>query len=81
MEILSLKEKLICRINSADKKSLLVIDQILDHLELQNKDFFDTLPSEIQELLIESIKQIENGQTYTHEQVREMTVERYGFKR
>lgn len=81
MEISSLKEKLICRINSADEKSLLVIDQVLDHLELENEDFFDTLPSEIQELVLESIKQIENGQTYSHEQVREMTMERYGFKR
>ena len=81
MEISNLKKKLIYRINAADEKALLVVDQVLDNLERKQEDFFDTLPTEIQELLLESIKQIENGQIYSHEQVREMTRERYGFKR
>ncbi len=81
MEISELKKKLIYRINAADEKALLVVDQVLNYLDYKQEDFFDSLPAEIQELLMESTKQIENGQTYSHEQVKEMTRERYGFKR
>lgn len=80
MEISELKKKLIYRINAADQNALLVVDQVLDNLENKQEDFFDTLPTEIQELLLESLKQIENGQTYSNKQVREMTRKRYGFK-
>ncbi len=49
MEISELKKKLIYRINAADEKALLVVDQVLNNLEHKQEDFFDSLPAEIQE--------------------------------
>ena len=81
MKTRELKARLIKKIEAADDKVLLVVDQVLDNLEHKPEDFFDNLPEEIQELLLKSINQIEDGQTYSQQQVREMTRERYGFKR
>jgi hypothetical protein len=81
MEISDLKKKIIFRINTSDENTLLAVDQVLDNLEQSQEDFFKTLTPEVHELLLKSLKQIENGEVYTNDQVREMTRKKYGFKR
>ena len=75
-----LKARLIKKIETADENELKQLEALLNSIEKEEGDWFGDLPTPIQELLKKSIKQFEDGQTYSHEEVREMTRERYGLK-
>ena len=81
METQEIKARLIKKIEMADENELKQLESIFNSLEKEEEDWFNELPIPIQELLKESIKQADEGKTFSHEEVREMTRERYGFKR
>ena len=51
------------------------MEVLLNSIEKEEGDWLGDLPTPIQELLKKSIKQSEDGQTYSLEEVREMTRE------
>ena len=78
MDIQSLKLDLISKIMSIDKPALLIhINKIL---QKENKsDWWDNLPVEIQESIMEGITDIQNGKILTHEQVMQEAKQKYGL--
>lgn len=78
MDIQSLKLDLISKIMSIDKPTLLI--EINKILQKQNKtDWWDNLPLEVQESILEGLTDIQNGNILTHEQVMQEAKQKYGF--
>ncbi len=78
MDIQSLKLDLISKIMSIDKPALLI--EINKILQKENKtDWWDNLPLEVQESILEGLTDIQNGNIVTHEQVMQEAKQKYGL--
>ena len=78
MDIQSLKLDLISKIMSIEKPTLLIeINKILK--KENNSDWWDNLPVEVQESILEGLNDIENGIVLTHEQVMQEAKQKYGL--
>ena len=78
MDIQSLKLDLISKIMSIDNPALLI--EINKILQKENKtDWWDNLPLEVQESILEGLTDIQNGNVLTHEQVMQEAKQKYGF--
>ncbi len=78
MDIQSLKLDLVNKIIHTEKQSVLIkINQLL--LNEITDDWWDDLPKEVQESVLEGIKDVNNGNLYTHEQVMQEAKQKYGF--
>ncbi len=56
-------------IGKVDGRFLRMVDALYETYSKDQVDFFEELPKEIQELLIESRENIKNGDFFTHEEV------------
>ena len=78
MDIQALKLDLVQKILSTTNPALLSrIDDILKK-EVE-KDWWDQMPLEIQESILEGIHDIETGKVFTNEQVIQEAKQKYGF--
>lgn len=70
METVELRNKIIQLIKTSDVRFLRMIDKLyISYQKNDTTDFFDELPTEIQELLMESRQQASEGMTRSHENV------------
>ena len=78
MEIQSLKLDLVNKIIHTENQSVLIkVNQLLrDEIK---EDWWDELPKEVQESIMEGIKDVEEGRFYTHENVMQEAKQKYGF--
>jgi TRAP-type C4-dicarboxylate transport system substrate-binding protein len=78
MDIPALKLDLVQKILDTKNPSLLF--EISDILKKEvEKDWWDQLPEEIQDSILEGILDIEQGNIYTHDQVIQEAKQKYGF--
>jgi len=78
MDIQSLKLDLISKIMTIDKPALLI--EINEILQKETKaDWWDNLPLEVQESILEGLTDIQNGNVLTHDQVMEEARQKYGL--
>jgi hypothetical protein len=78
MDIQALKLELVEKILQTDEPSLLLkIEKLFRKNE--KDDWWEQLPPEVQDAIVESLDEIEDGKVFTHEQVIRETKERYGF--
>ncbi len=78
MDIQSLKLDLVNKIIHSKKRSVLIkVNQLLSD-EISD-DWWDELPKEVQESVLEGIKDVNEGKLYTHEQVMKEAKQKYGF--
>lgn len=78
MDIQSLKLDLISKIMTIDKPALLI--EINEILQKETKtDWWDNLPVEVQESIMEGLTDIQNGNVLTHDQVIEEARQKYGL--
>ena len=78
MDIQSLKLDLVQKILNTDKASLLSkIDKIFQKEE--KNDWWEKLPREIQESVMEGVDDIQKGNTFSHDQVIQEVKQKYGF--
>ena len=78
MDIQALKLDLVGKILKTQKTALLIkIDKILTKEE--SKDWWDELPLEIQNSILEGLEDINTGKVFTHDQVVEEARQKYGF--
>lgn len=78
MDIQALKLDLVEKILNTEKTSLLL--QINTLFQNENADdWWDKLPTEIQESILAGIEDIEKGNIYSHEQVIQEAKQKYGF--
>ncbi|HKM92121.1 MAG TPA: hypothetical protein VJY41_00575 [Prolixibacteraceae bacterium] len=78
MDISALKLDLVQKILNMKNPSLLFkINNILQNeVEI---DWWDQLPKEVQDSIFEGIQDIEEGKTFTHDQVIQETKQKYGI--
>ena len=70
MTKVDLKNKLIKIINSSDDTFLKLVNALHNSYQSNNKsDFFDELPSEIQDLLLESRNQVKKNKLHLHSDI------------
>ncbi len=69
MKTLDLRKKWIQSIGMVDDQFLRMIDTLYTSYINKETDFFDELPKEIQELLLESLEQEKQGDTFSNEEV------------
>ena len=73
-----MKLDLVLKIINIEKPTLLLeINKILQ--EGSNTDWWDNLPMEVQESIMEGLENVKNGNVYTHEQVVQEAKQKYGF--
>jgi len=78
MDIQSLKLDLVNKIIHSKKRSVLIkVNQLLSD-EISD-DWWDELTKEVQESVLEGIKDVNEGKLYTHEQVMKEAKQKYGF--
>lgn len=78
MDIQSLKLDLVQKILKTEKPSLLSkIDKIFQKEE--KNDWWEQLPREIQDSIMEGIDDIQKGNTFLHDQVIQEAKQKYGF--
>ncbi len=78
MDIQTLKLDLVLKIINIEKPTLLLeINKILQ--KESKSDWWDTLPVEVQESIMEGLENVNNGNVYTHEQVVREAKQKYGF--
>ena len=78
MDIQALKIDLVQRILNTQNPTLLVRINKIFQKEVEN-DWWDNLPAEVQESINEGIQDIENGKSFTHDQVIQEAKQKYGF--
>ena len=78
MDIPALKLDLVQKIINAKNPALLLKINTIFQKEVE-KDWWDQLPGEVQDSIIEGIHDIENGKVYTHDQVIQEAKQKYGF--
>jgi len=78
MDIQSLKLDLVNKIIHTENQSVLIkVNQLLrDEIK---EDWWDELPKEVQESVLEGIKDVNQGKLYTHEEVMQEAKQKYGF--
>lgn len=70
MEVLELRKKWEKSIGNVDERFLRMIDALYNsYSNEKDVDFFDELPTEIQDLLLESRKQAREGKVKSHKEV------------
>ena len=78
MDIQALKLNLVERIIQTEKPSVLLkISNILQNNT--EEDWWEKLPKEVQESVMEGLRDVENGNTFTHERVMQEAKQKYGF--
>jgi len=78
MDIQSLKLDLVSKILSTEKPSLLIqIEKIFE--KENNQDWWDKLPEEVQQSILEGVEDIQKGKVYAHDQVVQEAKQKYGF--
>jgi hypothetical protein len=78
MDIQSLKLDLVSRIIKIEKPALLI--EISNFLQKETKtDWWDTLPAEVQESILEGLDDARKGDVFTHEHIMQETKEKYGL--
>ena len=79
MDIQALKLKLVEKILHTEKTSLLVkLDDLLKD-EGEKEDWWEQLPTEVQQVILEGLKDVDEGNVLTHEEVLQEAKQRYGF--
>jgi predicted transcriptional regulator len=78
MDIPALKLDLVQKILNTKNPSLLLKINTIFQKEVE-KDWWDQLPREVQDSILEGIQDIENGNIFTHEQVIQEAKQKYGF--
>ena len=77
MDIQSLKLDLVNKIIHTEKQSVLIkINQLLN--DEISEDWWNQLPKEVQDSVLEGIKDVNEGKLYTHEQVMQEAKQKYG---
>ncbi|AUC22987.1 MULTISPECIES: hypothetical protein [Polaribacter] len=69
MGTIELRNKWKKEIVNVDERFLRLIDALHTSYMKEETDFFDEIPSDIQELLQKSREDIKKGKTYTHESI------------
>jgi hypothetical protein len=78
MDIQTLKINLVKKIlGTQDEDLLLEINEIIH--EKGEDDWWNELPINIQDSILEGIQDIEKGKLYTHDQVIQEAKQKYGF--
>jgi len=78
MDIQSIKLDLVQKILNTE--NLLLLSKINNILQKEvEKDWWDQLPREVQDSILEGIKDIEEGNVFTHDQVIQEAKQKYGF--
>ncbi len=78
MDIQALKLDLVLKIINIENPTLLL--EINKILQKESKtDWWDTLPVEVQESIMEGLENVNKGNVYTHEQVVREAKQKYGF--
>lgn len=78
MEIQSLKLDLVKKILNTEKPSILIKISKMFQTE-STENWWDQLPVEVQESILEGLKDAEKGNVFTHDQVMNEAREKYGF--
>ncbi len=78
MDIQALKLELVSKIINTNKPSVLIEVDWLFQKE-NSADWWDGLPDEVQESILEGMKDIEKGNSYSHDQVIQEARQKYGF--
>ncbi len=78
MDIQALKLELVSRIINTNKFSVLMeVDKIFQK-EI-SADWWDELPEEVQESIMEGVKDIKKGNVHNHDQMIQEARQKYGF--
>ncbi|PTN07964.1 hypothetical protein C8N47_1114 [Mangrovibacterium marinum] len=78
MDIQALKLDLVAKILSTEKTSVLLqIEKLFD--KEHEQDWWDKLPNEVQQAIMEGVEDVSNGNTYSHEEVVREAQRKYGF--
>lgn len=78
MDIQTLKLDLVSKIINIEKPALLI--EINKILQKENKtDWWDKLPEEVQESILEGMDNVQKGNVYTHENIMQEAKQKYGF--
>lgn len=78
MDIQALKIDLVQKILNSDQPALLQkVERLFETGE--KDDWWEKLPKEIQDSISQGLKDAEEGNVWTHEQVVQETREKYGF--
>ena len=78
MEIQSLKLELVNKIIHTEDQSVLIkINKMLS--DEISEDWWDELPKELQESILEGIKDVEEGKLFTHDNVMQEAKQKYGL--
>ena len=78
MDIQTLKLDLVSKIINIEKPALLI--EINKILEKENKtDWWDKLPEEVQESILEGMDNVQKGNVYSHENIMQEAKQKYGF--
>ncbi len=78
MDIQSLKLDLVSRIINIEKPALLI--EISNFLQKETKtDWWDKLPEEVQESILEGMDDAQKGDVFTHEHIVQETRKKYGL--
>jgi hypothetical protein len=78
MDIQALKLDLVTKILKTEKSSLLI--QIEKLFEKENdQDWWDQLPDEVQQSILEGVENIKQGEVYSHDQIVREAKQKYGF--
>jgi hypothetical protein len=78
MDIQALKIDLVQKILHTQDTALLSIISNIFQKEVE-KDWWDQLPQEVQDSILEGVQDIEKGKVFTHDQVIREAKQKYGF--
>lgn len=78
MDIQALKLDLVAKILKTEKSSLLIHIEKLFAKE-NDQDWWDQLPQEVQQSIMEGMDDVSQGKTYSHDEVVREVKQRYGF--
>jgi len=78
MDIQTLKLDLVSKIINTEKPDLLFeISKIFQ--QEKKRDWWDELPKEVQESILDGMADVQNGKVFTHEQIVQEMKQKYGF--
>ncbi len=78
MDIQALKLDLVAKILKTEKSSILIDIEKLFAKE-NDQDWWDQLPEEVQQSILEGVDDVSHGKTYSHDQVVREAKQKYGF--
>ena len=78
MDIQTLKLDLVSKIINTEKPGLLIeISKIFQ--QDKKSDWWDELPEEVKESILDGMTDVQNGNVFTHEQIVQEVKQKYGF--